>query len=117
MPAQHDWRVQLAHQLSQVGFERPAPPDLEPQAALVQNLVDRVSLRPKERLAEIKARLTVRLRGKLTIYDTSGNVIRSTHEIQVRASANEFGAALQMGRRKSWLGRAPQCSCHGRSWG
>ncbi len=55
-----------------------SPRYLEPQAALVQNLVDRVAQREPSRLLEIKARLQKRLRGKLTIFDAKGNVTLST---------------------------------------
>jgi two-component system OmpR family sensor kinase len=57
-----------------------SPRYLEPQAALVQNLVDRVALRPPDRRQEIKERLTVRLRGKLTMFDANGNVFLTTVE-------------------------------------
>ena len=57
-----------------------SPKYLEPQAALVQNLVDRVALRPPDRLPEIKERLTKRLRGQLTIFDAQGNVFLTTVE-------------------------------------
>ncbi|HSD90730.1 MAG TPA: HAMP domain-containing sensor histidine kinase [Kofleriaceae bacterium] len=57
-----------------------SPRYLEPQAALVQNMVDRVSLREPAKRAEVFERLRKRLRGKLTLYDTSGNVVASTFE-------------------------------------
>ncbi|HUS31373.1 MAG TPA: HAMP domain-containing sensor histidine kinase [Kofleriaceae bacterium] len=57
-----------------------SPRYLEPQAALVQNLVDRFSLREPERRAEPLERWRKRLKGKLTFYDTQGSVIASTHE-------------------------------------
>jgi signal transduction histidine kinase len=60
-----------------------SPRYLEPQAALVQNLVDRLSLRLKDdpaRLDEAIARLTQRLRGQLTLLEPSGQVVRSTVE-------------------------------------
>jgi two-component system OmpR family sensor kinase len=57
-----------------------SPRYLEPQAALVQNLVDRVALRAPDRLAEVKDRLTRRLRGKLTMFDAQGNVTLTTVE-------------------------------------
>src|SRR5512143_3946330 len=57
-----------------------SPRYLEPQAALVQNMVDRVSLREPAKRAEAFERLRKRLRGKLTLYDTSGNVGESTCE-------------------------------------
>jgi signal transduction histidine kinase len=55
-----------------------SPRYLEPQAALVQNLVDRVSLRPADKLPEVFERLRKRLRGDLTIYDVNGVTIGST---------------------------------------
>lgn len=57
-----------------------SPRYLEPQAALVQNMVDRFSLRDPQRLAEAMERVGRRLKGKLTLFDTSGNVVRSTVE-------------------------------------
>jgi len=57
-----------------------SPRYLEPQAALVQNMVDRVSLREPAKRTEAFERLRKRLRGKLTLYDTSGNVVESTFE-------------------------------------
>src|SRR3954465_5676316 len=60
-----------------------SPRYLEPQAALVQNMVDRFSERihrDPAKLDESMARLTQRLRGKLTLFDPQGNVLRSTAE-------------------------------------
>ncbi len=66
-----------------------SPRYLEPQAALVQNLVDRFSLREPNRYDEIFDRWRQRLKGKLTIYDASGTVVRSTQEPQSPPSASE----------------------------
>jgi two-component system, OmpR family, sensor kinase len=44
------------------------PRYLEPQAALVQNVVDRLSLREPGRRGEVMARLAARLRGQLTLF-------------------------------------------------
>ena len=55
-----------------------SPRYLEPQAALVQNMVDRLSQRDPAELIERVERLGKRIRGKLTLYDTKGNVVRST---------------------------------------
>jgi two-component system OmpR family sensor kinase len=55
-----------------------SPRYLEPQAALVQNMVDRYSTRSPEELTERMARLATRVRGKLTLFDLKGNVVRST---------------------------------------
>jgi two-component system, OmpR family, sensor kinase len=55
-----------------------SPRYLEPQAALVQNLVDRVALRERSRYPEITERLKRRLRGDLTMFDAQGAVILTT---------------------------------------
>jgi signal transduction histidine kinase len=60
-----------------------SPRFLEPQAALVQSMVDRLSVRVKEdphRFDESMARIAARLRGDLTLYDAQGNVVRTTIE-------------------------------------
>src|SRR5205823_4011019 len=59
-----------------------SPTFLEPQAALVQNMVDRMSQRihDPQKLAEVIDRLSHRLRGKLTLYDATFHVVRSTAE-------------------------------------
>jgi two-component system OmpR family sensor kinase len=55
-----------------------SPRYLEPQAALVQNMVDRMSQRDSAKVAEVMNRLSQRLRGALTLYDAHGHVVRST---------------------------------------
>ena len=57
-----------------------SPRYLEPQAALVQNMVDRYSTRSPSELAERMERLAQRLRGRLTLFDANGAVVRSTVE-------------------------------------
>ena len=57
-----------------------SPRYLEPQAALVQNMVDRYSTRDPQKLAERMDRIGKRLKGTLTLYDASGKLIRSTAE-------------------------------------
>jgi signal transduction histidine kinase len=59
------------------------PKFLEPQAALVQNMVDRFSERIRKdpaKLDESMGRLAQRLKGDLTLFDPQGTVLRSTHE-------------------------------------
>jgi two-component system OmpR family sensor kinase len=58
-----------------------SPRYLEPQAALVQNLVDRFAVRDPAKRAEPLERWRRRLRGKLTIFDADGNVVGSTFEV------------------------------------
>jgi signal transduction histidine kinase len=67
-----------------------SPTYLEPQAALVQNMVDRLSMRDPKALAERLDRTSARIRGKLTLYDTSGRVVRSTHETLSFATSSEL---------------------------
>jgi two-component system OmpR family sensor kinase len=69
-----------------------SPRYLEPQAALVQNLVDRLSLREPSRLPEVFERLSRRLRGKLTLYTPAGGLIRSTSDDQSPPTASELEA-------------------------
>jgi signal transduction histidine kinase len=60
-----------------------SPKFLEPQAALVQNMVDRFSERIRrdpEKLDESMGRLTQRLKGSLTLFTPDGQVLRSTAE-------------------------------------
>jgi signal transduction histidine kinase len=57
-----------------------SPHYLEPQAALVQNMVDRYSARTSDELAERMQRLSLRLRGRLTLFDPNGNMMRTTVE-------------------------------------
>ena len=69
-----------------------SPRYLEPQAALVQNLVDRFSTREPGKRAEPLERWRKRLKGKLTFYDTQGNLIASTHENLPPPTEDELGA-------------------------
>ena len=59
-----------------------SPRFLEPQAALVQYMVDRLSVHAGDphKFDVILTRLGARLRGKLTLYDDRGHVVRSTAE-------------------------------------
>ncbi len=63
---------------------------LEPQAALVQFLVDRWSLKNPKEFDESLQRIEPRLRGKLTIYASDGRVLRSNDPTPLDApSADE----------------------------
>ncbi|HEY5949393.1 MAG TPA: HAMP domain-containing sensor histidine kinase, partial [Kofleriaceae bacterium] len=62
------------------------------QAALVQNMVDRLSQRDPEQLIERMERIGKRLRGKLTLYDTKGRLVRSTAEPLRVASEREMSS-------------------------
>jgi signal transduction histidine kinase len=76
-----------------------SPRYLEPQAALVQNMVDRLSQRDPSQLAERMERLSKRLRGKLTLYDTHGHVMRSTVEPPLTAATAD---ELETVARDKW---------------
>jgi two-component system OmpR family sensor kinase len=53
------------------------PRYLEPQAALVQHIVERLSLKDPQKFAVAMDRLEPRLRGRLTLFDADGHVVRS----------------------------------------
>ncbi len=57
-----------------------SPRYLGPQAALVQNMVDRLAQRDPAGRAERIAHLAPRLRAKLTMFDTRDNVLNSTSD-------------------------------------
>lgn len=76
-----------------------SPRYLEPQAALVQYMVDRLSLRDEQKLNTIMDRVSKRLRGQLTLYDASGNVVRSTSETPLPAATSGEKKILQ---RDKW---------------
>jgi len=54
-----------------------APRYLEPHAALVQYLTERWSLRSPAELDTVMARIESRIRGKLTLYDSAGRLLRT----------------------------------------
>ena len=53
---------------------------LEPQAALMQYMVERWSLKDPAKFTEIMERIEPRLRGRLSIYSVDGKLLRSTVE-------------------------------------
>jgi two-component system, OmpR family, sensor kinase len=57
-----------------------SPHYLEPQAALVQNMVDRYSTRTPTELTERMKHVATRLKGSLTLFDANGAMVRSTVE-------------------------------------
>jgi signal transduction histidine kinase len=75
-----------------------SPRYLEPQAALVQNMVDRLSQRDPQEIIDRMERVGKRIRGKLTLYDTKGNVVRSTKEVLPPPTGNE----LQKLQKEKW---------------
>ncbi len=71
-----------------------SPRYLEPQAALVQNMVDRLSSRDPQKLTESIDRLSKRLRGNLTLFDTQNHVTRTTVEPTLSPPTDVERAAL-----------------------
>ncbi len=64
---------------------------LEPQAALVQYLVERLSLKKPAEFTETMVRVEARVRGRLSLFDTHGKVVRTNIEPALeRASADEL---------------------------
>jgi two-component system, OmpR family, sensor kinase len=56
------------------------PRYMEPHAALVQYLIERWSVKNPPQLDTVMARIEPRLRGKLTLFDAGGKVLRSNTE-------------------------------------
>lgn len=57
-----------------------APRFLEPHAALVQYLIERWSVKNSNQLDAVMARIEPRLRGKLSLFDASGHLLRTNTE-------------------------------------
>ncbi|MFN0249325.1 MAG: ATP-binding protein [Kofleriaceae bacterium] len=72
---------------------------LEPQAALVQYFVERLSLKEEAKFVEIIGRIEARLRGGLSLYDTQGNVVRTN---VVPALEPASGGELSDLERSKW---------------
>jgi signal transduction histidine kinase len=72
---------------------------LEPQAALLQYMVERWSLKDQAKLARIMGRIEPRLRGKLSLYDLHGNLVRTNIEPALDGPTGAERAAL---RAEKW---------------
>ncbi len=70
-----------------------SPRYLEPQAALVQNIVERMAQRDQARRTEVLGRMAPRLRGKLTLFDAQLHALGSTAE-QLRGPTSRELAEL-----------------------
>ncbi len=62
-----------------------APRYLEPHAALVQYLIERWSVKNSQQLDTVMARIEPRLRGKLSLFDASGKLVRTNTEPPLEA--------------------------------
>jgi len=67
---------------------------LEPQAALIQYLTERWSLKDPKKFEEIMARIEPRLRGKATIYSVDGRVLRNLGDTTLAPPTAEEREAL-----------------------
>jgi HAMP domain-containing protein len=72
---------------------------LEPQAALLQYLVERWSLKDGEKFAQIMGRIEPRLRGTLSLYDLHGNLVRTNIEPALDGPTDAERATL---RTEKW---------------
>src|SRR5262245_22460479 len=73
---------------------------LEPQAALVQYMVDRLSLKKDpQHIETVISRIEPRLRGRLTLFDGAGTVVRSTVQPPLEGPTD---AELETLRDKKW---------------
>ena len=70
------------------------PRYLEPQAALVQYMVERLSLKNPQQFREAIERIEPRLRGGLTLFDANGTLVRSNVTPPLRAATNDEIATL-----------------------
>ncbi len=79
-----------------------APRYLEPQAALIQYLVDRMSLKDHKGFMESFGRIEARLRGQLTLFDPGGHVLASTEPPLVPPTDNERDALTDAKWSLTW---------------
>ena len=71
-----------------------APRYMEPHAALVQYLIERWSVKNPQQLDEVMARIEPRLRGKLSLFDASGRMLRSNTDPPLEAPTEAEKQAL-----------------------
>lgn len=62
---------------------------LEPQAALVQYMVERLSIKEPDQFREMVGRIEPRLRGKLSLFDAQGTLVRSNVTPPLRAATRD----------------------------
>ena len=67
---------------------------LEPQAALLQYMVERLSLKNPTRFVEAIERIEPRLRGELSLFDAQGTLVRTSVTPPLRAASKRELAAL-----------------------
>jgi signal transduction histidine kinase len=72
-----------------------SPTFLEPQAALAQFVIERMSHKDTTEFAAAMARLEPRLRGKLTVLDAGGRVVASTEDAPLPSPTEDELATLR----------------------
>jgi two-component system OmpR family sensor kinase len=82
-----------------------SPRYLEPHAALVQYLIERWSLRSPQELDVVMTRIENRLRGKLTLFDAAGRLLRSNTDPPLDAPTVVERRALETQKWSLDLGR------------
>ena len=78
---------------------------LEPQAALLQYLVERWSLKDKTKFAQVMGRIEPRLRGKLSLFDVDGNLVRTNIDPPLDPPDDDELATLREGKWALSTGR------------
>ncbi len=68
---------------------------LEPQAALLQYLVERLSLKDPVEFDAMMGRIEQRVRGEVTLFDTRGTIVRSMSDPPLSAPTREEIARLK----------------------
>ena len=86
------------------GYTR-GPRYLEPTAALLQYLVERWSLKDGAKLDIIMGRIEPRLRGRLSLYDLHGNLLRTNASPALDAPTAEERAQLRTAKWALSTGR------------
>ncbi len=76
---------------------------LEPQAALVQYMVERMSIKNPEEFREMLGRIEPRLRGELSLFDAQGNLVRTNVTPPLQAATHDEIETLA---REKWALKA-----------
>lgn len=78
---------------------------LEPQAALVQYLVERLSLKEPVKFAQTMDRVEARLRGRLSLFDANGNLVRTNVDPPLSRASRDEVADLKTSKWSLSTGR------------
>jgi hypothetical protein len=72
-----------------------SPKYLEPHAAVVQYIVERTSLKDPKQFSEIMNRFEARIRGRLTLFDAKGTLVRTNVDPPLDPPTDDEREALQ----------------------